>query len=352
MSNSAPGVRLFINCDDITETWERFPGLDPSLPDGRVPDGMLVLGPGEALTLGAGYGELAVQLARSTTQAVSEFKAAWEGSVRGIEWSAVADVLAAGLGLGVAVPRLAVWRQPAAFAVSFVGGRTTGRRPTSQRGRDRGERPPFLRFEFLPGGGMAGLGLLNSSLWPEADGLVAASAGRDFVQTFQSYSGPGDDLTAYGWTGSALRNAGILVKSGTGVLPTIKVGVPVLTAGILAPVSSSWIAFAEALATAVNQARDEIEAGVQAAWAEDYPPPPGAPTHRVDYLDAGYAVLADLIYQAWRGAGGPLEPRGETGAHDRMVPRGLLGRRPKGPSVRAVLLEGPAAIWDWLTGSG
>lgn len=326
-------ARLYINCDDITEIWGRFPGLEPN---GPVPDGLLVVQSTQAQELSDSYRALAGAVAGSTAAFLGPLAAAWDETAstlgpgsgpRGTEWTAVAEILAAGLGLGLAVPRRVGWREPAAFCLA---------------GASR-----FLRFEFLPGGGKAGIGLISSSLCPKAGELVRASSGRDFAQTMNSYESPQGEMIAYGAAGSALRAAGLLVKSGVGLQPTAKLAIPVITRERLDAVAAAWQGFVDGVALEVTGKREQLDQGLTKAFGDSYPPRPGHITRAADYLDMAYAVLADMIYAAWRDTGALSSDGADTG-QQRRTGRGLLSRGVRGPLVPGVLLESPTAIWDWL----
>lgn len=338
------GVRLFVNCDDIVEIWDRFPGLDPVLPGGEIPPGMLTVSAAQAEQLASRYGSLASELARRTAPLLPPLAAAWDASAPegGPAWSDAADALAAGLGLGLSVLREVQWREPAAFCLETGG----GRRGVAGTGAARGEKhPPFLRFAFLPGGAAAGIGLLTSNLWPRAEELVKVAAGRDFAQTLQSYTDSRGDMVAYGAAGAALRAAGVLVRSGVGLQVTTKPVVPVLTRERLALIAGPWRDFVTGVAGEVSGARSRLEDGLTKVLGGEYPPGPGTGARAADYLDAAYAVLADMVYAGWRD-GGALAVH----AAARRAMRGLLPWSGRGPGVRALLLENPAAIWDWLLG--
>jgi hypothetical protein len=341
--------RVYINCDDIADIWKRFPGLDPATPDGQAPEGMLVLGVMEVTALGTQFAGLVRDLAVAGAPYVAALQAAWERATETAatgQWAAIADPLVAGLGLGLAVPRQVAWRRPAAFAVAG-GGLRRGRGRAS--GRDG--RPPFLRFEFLPGGGKAAIGLLHSSLWPGAETLLGAAEGRDFAQTLQSYGGPQEDMIAYGSAGGALRVAGVLVRSGVGLQPTARLAVPVLTHDTLSAVTAEWHGFVSGMAGRVSARRAQLEDGLRAVFGGAYPPGTGAVAQEADYLDAAYAVLADLVYKEWRETG-TLAPGGGrqvgagSGSRARLLP--WAGGGGQSQAVRALLLERPAAIWQWL----
>ncbi|MDP2873210.1 MAG: hypothetical protein Q8P31_11835 [Bacillota bacterium] len=349
-------ARLYIDCDDIKEIWERFPGLDPACPGGCVQSGVPVLSADAAPQLAAAYAGLADRLAGLTAPRLADLAAAWDDTAPGAapsrsdDWAAVADVLAGGLGLGLAVLRQVAWRAPAVFGVAFgvtPGAAFGGARPRRGGRAEREGNPPFLRFVFLPGGGAAGLGLLASSEWPATDALIGAADGRDFAQTLRSYQGLQGDMIAYGAAGSALRAAGILVRSGVGLQPTARLAVPVLTRERLAVVAGPWRVLVSEAAALVSAARAELDEGLEQVFSGEYPPRaegPAAAGH-ADYLDAAYAVLADMVYAAWRRAGA-LAAAG--GAREGKAGRGLLPWGGRRPAVRALLLETPAAIWQWL----
>ncbi len=339
-----------MNCDDITALWERFPGLDPNEP---VPEGLVAIHWAQLAQLAAIYRPLAGKLSEATTALVRNLAAAWEqASTSGrlepepepdAEWSAVAEPLAAGMGLGLAVQRQVGWREPAAFCLMGIPSQQgAARQPGAKDGP-----PPFLRFEFLPGGGRAGIGLVSSSLWPGAGELVRASGGRDFAQTLASYSGPREDVIPHGAAGSALRVAGVLARSGVGLQPTAKVACPVLTSGRLEAVSVAWCQFTQDLAREITGVRTHLEAGLTSVFGGCYPPPRLGPARAADYLDAAFAVLADMIYSGWRDAGA-FSAGGDRAGQARRTGLGLLSRGGRGTAAPVVLLEDPAAIWNWL----
>jgi len=314
------GLEIMVNTDDLADIWAEYPGLDPGATAQDLPEGLLVL---DAATLAAIASPLAAasqRLAGVIEPQIETLAAAWPESGSSEGWLVVGEALVAGIGLGCALPRLAPWRQPTAFAVDF-------RNPAWQEPQNR---PPFCRLSYLPGSGRAGLAVLNSRAWPAADQLVAASRSHEFAQTFSSYEGRGSTLTSYGLAGPALVSSGICRRhGGAAVQPRLAVTVPTIGCGELKRIEKPWRALLEAGAAELDHLKPDLhQAATQAC--------PGQEGQTAGLLDVAYFVLADLTYGLLRANGALGDQRSDA-----------MARTLK---VRALLVDKPHELWAWLCG--
>jgi hypothetical protein len=322
----ANDLRLHIDCDDIQAIWARFPGLADGITNDSLPLGMLVVDDTQLQDLAKALPTAAAAVADALMGPVDHLRATWtsaSGPPDRPAWATVCDVLVGGLGLGCAVPRQVAWRAPAAFVRAPA---TAAQTP-----------PPFLQFVFLPGAGSAGLALTAASATAPVDRVVARSAGGDWAQTWQSYTGRDGDMTAYGLAGQALVAAGILRRRGVSLQARSTLAAPVVGRQDLLAVEAPWHCLIAAARDAVNAQQDQLGRAIQVVFggtAIDGVGPDGdAVTSAMpcDYLDAAYFVLADLVYS-------------QIAASSRST-----GRPPQRPSkVNAVVFERPAELWQWL----
>jgi hypothetical protein len=288
---------------------------------------MLVIDEAQVRGLADSLSAAADAVAAALTGPVDDLRSAWTGTPDLPAWTAVCDVLVGGLCLGCAVPRQVAWRAPAAFVRSVAAGDNA---PS-----------PFLHFAFLPGAGNAGLALTAASATAPVDRLVARSAGGDWAQTWQSYTGRDGDMTAYGLAGQALVAAGILRRRGVSLQARSTLAAPVIGRQQLLAVVAPWHRLLGAARDAVNAQQPALAQAIQltfpAAPSESMAAGGEAATAPVacDYLDAAYFVLADLVYsQLAQGARSPSRP---------------AQRRSK---VNAVVFDRPSELWEWLVEAG